>query len=160
MVAMLKDRAELLRPTARASDEVIWVASFLCLAFNAVDLTSALAAASARNATVKAVTEGMEIAPRAGVSEIALAAQAFDRARKGEQTREGRSRGNAVAAELARQRSAPKITEAKKLWGLPTKTISTRDIGLQVGLSVKTLYDYLGPRSEAQKRKKKEPSNA
>lgn len=154
-VAALTERATLLRPTSRAAPEVIWVASFLCFALNPVDLTTALAAAVARNATVRALDTGLEIGPGAGPGEIAQAAQAFDKARKGEQTREARTRGNAVAAERARQRTAPKLAEARPLWGLPSETISTAEIAKRVGLSVKALYQHLGRRGAAQDRQKR-----
>lgn len=159
-IASLKERAKMLRPTARTTPEVIWVASFLCLALNPVDLTEVLAAAVARNATVKALDMGVEVGPGAGPAEVAKAVQAFDKARKGEQTREARTRGNAAAAERARQRTAPKLTEARKLWGLPSATISSAEIGRRVGLSVKALYDHLGRRSAAQTCQRKEATDA
>ena len=145
----LKQRTVMLAPTAKTEPETILVASIRCFALNPVDLTTALAAAVARNATVRALDTGIEIGPGASVAEIAQAAQAFDKARKGEQTREGRARGNAVAAERARQRTAPKIAEARKLWGLPSDTISTDEISKRVGLSLRTLYLHLGRRRPA-----------
>lgn len=151
----LKERATMLAPTPRTDPETILVASIRCFALNPVDLTAALAAAVARNATVRALDTGIEVGPGAGLAEIAQAAQAFDKARKGEQTREGRARGNAVAAERARQRTAPKIAEARKLWGLPSDTISTDEISKRVGLSLRTLYLHLGRRGAAQARKTK-----
>ena len=103
-VAALEERADMLRPTSRTMPEVILVASIRVLALSPVDLTAALAAASGRHATIRALDTGMEIAPDAGAAEIAAAAAAWDKARRDDQTREARGMGNEAAVRAAERR--------------------------------------------------------
>lgn len=92
--ADLKERAELLRRTARkGSAETIYVASLGVLAWVGGDFLDCLAAASARNATVVALETGRSIPPTAGARELAEALGEFLAARRRHQTRGGRLAG-------------------------------------------------------------------
>ena len=148
----------MLRPTARTAPELILVPSIRVFALSPVDLTAALAAAVARNATVRALDTGLEIGPSAGVAEIAAAAAAWDKARRSDQTRDGRSKGNAAMVEAAERRRQVALSQAKPLWALPSEDMSAAAIAESVGLSIGSLYKYLGRRTPAQRQAKARPS--
>lgn len=151
----LEERAALLRPTSRGGGDVIAVATMLVLGISEADLVAALAGAAARRATVVAVDSGVSIAPDAGAAGVALAVEDWQRAKQVTRTKPGRIKGNIAASEAKKRRTLAKLPEARKLWGLPTEEIATEDIAERVGLSVKTLYTYLGRREVAQRRSKR-----
>ena len=153
-VAALQQRAAMLRPTSRAGSEVILVASIRVLALSPVDLTAALAAASARHATIRALNTGLEIGPDAGAAEIAAATSAWDKDRRDDQTRDARSKGNEAAVRAAERRREAGLSIATPLWGLPSEAMPASEISKRSGLSVGTLYRFLGPRTPAQRRVK------
>lgn len=146
----LEQRAVMLKPTGRRGGEVIHVANLLVLGVSEADLIDALAKAAARRATVQTHDTTLAILPGAGAQEIALALRDWTLAKREAQTRPGRRLGNASAAAAAKARTLAKLPAARPLWALPTEKISSVDIGKQVGLSVKTLYAYLGRREVAQ----------
>jgi hypothetical protein len=152
-VAALEQRADMLRPASRTTPEVILVASIRVLALNPVDLTAALAAASGRHATIRALDTGMEIAPDAGAAEIAAAA-AWDKARRDDQTRDARGKGNEAAVRAAERRREAGLAIARPLWGLPSEEMPATEIAKRSGLSVGTLYRFLDRRTPAQRRAK------
>ncbi len=149
----LVERTVLLRPTGRQAPGVIKVASIRIFALNPVDLIDALAQAAAQQETVIALDTGLEISPNAGAAQFAAAASAWDKGRRNAQTLEGRAKGNQAAAAAKRARSQPGLAIARELWALPTEEISGAEIARQAGLSVGTLYNELGPRGPAQKRR-------
>ena len=153
-VAALEERADMLRPTSRTMPEVILVASIRVLALSPVDLTAALAAASGRHATIRALDTGMEIAPDAGAAEIAAAAAAWDKARRDDQTREARGMGNEAAVRAAERRREAWLAIARPLWGLPSEEMPATEIAKRSGLSVGTLYRFLDRRTPTQRRAK------
>lgn len=158
-VDALVKRAQMLRATKRQAPETIVVASIRVFAISPVDLTSALAAAAARTATVRVLDTGLEIGPGAAIAEIAAAATAWDKARRDDQTRDARSKGNAAMVAAAQRRREAKLDIARPLWSLPPGEMSVAEIRKRSGLSNGTLYEYLGPRSPAQKRAAKRKGN-
>ena len=72
-IVSMKARADMLHSTAQETGELILVSSIRILALSPVDLTAALAAAAARQATVRALDTGLEISPNAGAAEFAAA---------------------------------------------------------------------------------------
>jgi DNA invertase Pin-like site-specific DNA recombinase len=153
-VAALQQRAAMLQPTSRAGAEVIWIASIRVLALSPVDLTTALAAASARHATIHALDTGLEIRQDAGAVEIAAAASAWDKARRDDQTRDARGKGNEAAVRAAERRREAGLAIARPLWGLPSEEMPSSEIAKRSGLSLGTLYRFLDPRTPAQRRLK------
>ena len=130
------------------------MASIRVLALSPVDLTAALAAASGRHATIRALDTGMEIAPDAGAAEIAAAAAAWDKARRDDQTREARGMGNEAAVRAAERRREAWLAIARPLWGLPSEEMPATEIAKRSGLSVGTLYRFLDRRTPTQRRAK------
>lgn len=150
--AALKGRAEMLRPTARAAAELILVPSIRVLALSPLDLTAALAAAAARRATVRALDTGLEIGPDAGAAEFAAACAAWDKARRADQTRDARGKGNEAMLAAAERRRKEALAIARPLWSLPSDEMSAEAVAERAGLSVGSLYKYLGRRTPAQRR--------
>jgi len=146
----LEQRAVLLKPTARKSGETIAVATLLALGVDEADLVSALALAAARRAVVVAADSGLTVSPVDGAAGISAAVQDWRRAKRDAQTKPGRRLGNTAAAEAAKARTLAKLPVARPLWARPTEEISSVEIAERAGLSVKTLYAYLGRREVAQ----------
>jgi len=146
----LEQRAVMLKPTGRKSGETIAVASLLVLGVDEADLVAALALAEGRHATVRAADSGYIIVPPYEGWGMSAAVQDWRRAKRAAQTKAGRYLGNAAAAEKSKARSLAKLPEARPLWARPTEEISSVEIGERVGLSVKSLYKYLGRREVAQ----------
>lgn len=146
----LEQRAVLLKPTGRKGGETIAVASMLVLGASEGDLVHAVALAFERRATIHAVDSGLTIEPSDGATGANTAVADWTRAKRSAQTKPGRYLGNAAAAEKAKARSLAKLPEARLLWARPTDEISSIEIGRRVGLSVKSLYKYLGRREVAQ----------
>jgi hypothetical protein len=92
--AALTARADMLRPTPRQSPELILVPSIRVLALSPVDLTAALAAA---------------------------ACAAWDKARRADQTRDARGKGNKAMIAAAERRRKAALAIARPLWGLPSE---------------------------------------
>ncbi|WP_220792461.1 recombinase family protein [Gluconacetobacter diazotrophicus] len=153
---VLKERAELLRPTARKARETIIVATIRALALNSgPDLLGTLKAAAKRGATVRALAEGLEIPPNAGIDELSGASTAWDKARRNDQTADARTKGSAAAASKAAERRTKAVTIARPLWGLPSDEMPNAEIERRAGLSITTLYRALGRRTAAQKAAKR-----
>lgn len=107
----LKERAELLRKTARRrNDETIYVASLGVLAWVAEDFMACLGAAGARHATVIALDTGRKIPPTASAAELAEALSEFLASRRRHQTSGGRLAGveasRAIRMAETKQRAA------------------------------------------------------
>lgn len=96
---MLLDRARMLAATSRQEPETIRVASLPCLAINLPDLCKVLVAAGDRPATIVAVADGIEIPPGADFALFERVALAFQRAKRGGGSVEGRVKGWIKAVE-------------------------------------------------------------
>lgn len=146
--ADLKERADMLKPTSRRTPETIHVASLSVLAWDAADLVSALAAAAARNATVRAHDVGLDIAPDAATERVHEAVQAFTRTRRDAQTSIGRAGGWKVAAANREAATAAKIALIKDDW--PLRTFRTPELLARAGTTYPTVVAVLGKRPAAQ----------
>jgi hypothetical protein len=145
-----------LRRTGRRVNhgEELHVASLACLAWDAVDLAGALAAASARNATVVAADAGLEIPPGYGPDMAVRIAEAFRDAKLRNQTHPGRSMGYQIAATLRREETAARIEKIRPFWHL--RSPSTAEL-LRVAagrdgtpMAPATAKTHLGSRKKAQ----------
>jgi hypothetical protein len=81
--AALKERANLLRPTARGEAELIVLPSWRIFAFGGTDLAAAIAAAGARPATLLVLDRGIRIEPDATGQAVAAEIAEFGRDRRG-----------------------------------------------------------------------------
>ena len=154
--AWLIERADLLKPTRRKGGETIYVATLIALAVSEADLVSALVAASARQATIRALDSGLEFALTEGPAVFQRAVEDWQRAKRDAQTRPGRRLGNETAAARRRQKTLDRLPRAKPLWRDTRPTRLTTDvIADQVGLSIKTLYAELGRRPDIKRGKAK-----
>lgn len=146
----LTERVTFLRPSSRRGETLV-VATPLALGINERDLTKALTDASKnRNAAVLFVDSGTVIRPRDGMAGSTVAQDAWHEALKKATTKTAKIAGNVAAAAAKRRLTAEKLKIAEPLWELPTEEISTDEISARSKLSVKTLYNELGPRSIAQ----------
>jgi hypothetical protein len=157
-IVSMKARADMLHSTAQETGELILVSSIRILALSPVDLTAALAAAAARQATVRALDTGLEISPNAGAAEFAAACAAWDKARRADQTRDARRKGNEAMVAAAERRRQEALAIARPLWGLPSVDMPAEAIAARAGLSICSLYKYLGRRAPAQRRAKANPA--
>lgn len=146
----LEQRSVLLKPTGRKGGETIAVASLLVLGVDEADLVGALALAAGRRATVISTSTGHTVPPDSGAPGMSAAISDWRRAKRDAQTKPGRRLGNTAAAEAAKLRTLAKLPVARPLWARPSEEISTTEIAKRSGLSVKTLYSYLGRREVAQ----------
>ena len=154
----LKDRAQLVRPTSRTTPEVIYVAAFRVLGWTMGDIADTLSKAARRNASVYAVHSGKHLPLTAGDAAImdALVEIEADR-RHGlyvQQLKAGR--------EATKRRRDRKWERARKIaepeWHRQSddpEWKSGKEIAEQVGYSVRTLQNRLGPRREAQRERKR-----
>jgi hypothetical protein len=144
----------LFRPTKRNVPDTVYVAAMTVLGVRETDLAHALAMASERRSTVVAVDSGVTVTPDAGAAGVNAAMADWARAKRSGQTQPGRRIGTQAAAEAKKARTLAKLPEARKLWRLPPREMATMEVAARVGLSVKTLYSYLGRREVAQRRRK------
>ena len=148
--AALKERAAMLRPTRRATDETILVAAPTVLAFDRKDFGVAVAAASARNATLVFVAAGLTLPPAPTTAVLAELFGLFD---KQHQTR--------GLHKTRKDRGAERAADAKRRAGLiaadwPKPEPSTAELLARAGkdgrpMAPGTARAYLGPRPAAQK---------
>ena len=150
----LVQRDALFRPTARNAPDTVYVAAMTVLGVRETDLAYALALASTRRSTVIALDSGVTVTPDAGAAGVNAAMVDWARAKRSGQTQPGRRIGTQAAAEAKKARTLAKLPEARKLWRLPSQEMATMEIAARAGLSVKTLYSYLGRRAVAQRRRK------
>jgi hypothetical protein len=143
-------RDEFMRRTSRRGETVV-VATPLALAVSQRDLTQTLATlVKNRSATVLFADSGISIPPDAGMAGADVAIGAWQDAMKKATTKTSRIAGNVAATAAKKRLTAEKKKIAEPLWPLPTEDISSEEIAQRSGLSVKTLYNELGPRSIAQ----------
>jgi len=151
----LVQRDALFRPTARNTPDTVYVAAMTVLGVRETDLAYALALASGRRSTVIALDSGVTVPPDGGAAAVNAAMEDWARAKRSGQTQTGRRIGVQAAAEAKKARTLAKLPEARKLWREPSDKVPTMEIAARAGLSVKTLYAYLGRREVAQRRRRK-----
>ena len=161
----LKDRQQMLRPTTRNGEQIIFVASLAVLARNAEDLMVVLAQASERNATIRDLTAKIDIKPHAKAKELKVAAQMFADARKRAAETERSDAGGKRSAEIRKAEAKAKAETVKDEW--PLYNFTSEQLARQAGICVNTLKEYLGNRRDgrrshqaAQKRKEKRARTA
>lgn len=147
----LADLNRLLRPTTRQTPSLIYVASLRCLGWGIADITRALAAAARSQASIHACDIG-ETFDAATIPEKLMTALAnADEATKRGMRNAGRNAG-VVAAALKRNKKRDKILAiVRPLWLLPPGEVSAAEIAAKVGVSVRSLHLWLGPREDARK---------
>lgn len=151
----LRQRARLLDPDAPlfSSPEslplVIHVAALRCLGWNVGDVARALAAASRTGASVYAHDLGETFTAGQLRTRLLEALAAIDDTWRRGQTQEGRSAAAVVIAAKAEDARRAKLDAARPLWAKPSTEISGVEIAQQVGLSLRSLNKWLGPRRRA-----------
>lgn len=153
----LKQRARLLgtesRPALPAIVPVaIHVAALRCLGWSVADVARALATAGRIGASIHAADTGQVFTATILNADLLLALAGVDETWRRGQTEEGRSAAAAVIAGKAEQARRAKIEAARALWARPSTEISGPEIAQAVGLSLRSLTNWLGPRRKAQAR--------
>jgi len=138
----LKERKEMLRPTARPGDKVIWFADWPVLACDADDLSEVLAQGQDIGAVFLCAASGMTITPRSTPRDVNRAIVALREAiKQGTLAERGRAGGAASAArKIAETEAAAKAHE--HLWKDRRYTIL--QIEKLSGISRNSLKKYLG----------------
>ena len=152
----LKQRALLLHLGGRVQQDLassltpitIYVASLRCLGWNVADIARALAAAGRLGISVHAVDASTTYA--ANVLDPGLLealADADETWRRG-QTKDGRTAAVAVITAKAEVARRAKLEMARPLWAKPAGEISGAEIAKTVGVSLRSLNQWLGPRRQ------------
>jgi hypothetical protein len=138
----LKERKEMLRPTTRPGQKVIWFADWPVLACNADDLSEVLAQGQDIGAVFLCGASGMKITPRSTPRDVNQAIVALREAvKQGTLAERGRAGGAASAArKIAETEAAAKVHE--HLWKDSSYTIL--QIEKLSGISRNSLKKYLG----------------
>src|ERR1700733_2266157 len=92
---LLKRRKELLAPSTRPAQDLLEVASFVCLAANTLDFVDVVQRASRRGMSIKALDTGRQITAGPGAEELAREIPFFQQALR--QRGFGRTRGQYAA---------------------------------------------------------------
>jgi len=149
----LRQRARMLNPATYSSPdrmpEVIHVAAFRCLGWSVADIARALAVVSRMGAGVHAIDLGETLT--ASMLHVGLleALAGVDESWRRGQTEEGRSAAAAVISTKAEAARRAKIEAARPLWAKPSSEISSIEITQRVGMSLRSLHKWLGPRRKA-----------
>lgn len=158
--ADLKLLAEMLAPTTRTTPETVFVASLRVLGWGLPDIARSIAAAGRRHAAIVVLDTETVIPAGAGPEVLDLLAdleQQQQRARKSATLSKGR--------EVARRRRQRKWDRARliaePLWGQPSDEWPAHRIieklaQHELRYSVRTLYNRLGTREDAQERAREE----
>ena len=158
----LKQRARLLgaesRPaqhsTALTALMAVHVAALRCLGWSVADVARTLAAAGRMGASVHLTDTGQVFTPAQLEAGLLDALAGGDETWRRGQTEEGRSAAAVVIASKAEEARRAKIEAARPLWVKPSSEISGPEIAQAVGLSLRSLTNWLGPRRKAQAKAK------
>lgn len=129
--ASLKERATMLRPTARKTPQTIRVAALPCLAWTWLDFVAVMAAASARNATIVSASSGLEVPPNPDMATVHRAMTEFASAKLRAQTEPGREKGRAAAAALVVEDTKRRLALIEADWS--RREYSTADLLARAG---------------------------
>ncbi len=149
----LRQRTKMLSPGTYPTPELvpamIHVAALRCIGWSVADVARALAAASRLGAGVHTIDTGETFT--AGVLHVGLleVLAGLDETWRRGQTEEGRSAAAAVIAAKAEEARRAKIEAARPLWAKPSSEISSIEITQRVGMSLRSLHKWLGPRRKA-----------
>ena len=153
--ADLKEREKLLAPTSRRdAGEVIVVAGLRVLGWSIEDICDVMAAAGRRNSSIEAVDIGKRFDLTTSNAELAQAIGDTARARRLAGSHDGRSAGVAASAFKRNKRKEALLAEAKRLWALPPGEMSQPEIAAKIGVTVRTLNTWCGPRTAARQKAK------
>ena len=150
----LRQRAKMLSlatySTPNGVPEVIHVAALRCIGWSVADVARALAAVSRLGAAVHAIDTGDTFDVGTLNAGLLEALASLDEAWRRGQTEDGRSAAAAVIAAKAEQVRRAKIEAARPLWAKPSSEISSIEITQHVGMSLRSLHKWLGPRRKPQ----------
>lgn len=146
--ADLIERASMLRPTRRRSNDTVTVAGVAPLAWTLPDFLAVLTALAARGDTLTDLDSGLSVPPDATASVIQQAADTFERAirRVGSYGKTGGQVSGERRSEVAKT-ACERIAER---WKLPSEDYPTAALLAEAGVSRPTAIQYLGPRQRAQ----------
>ncbi len=145
----LRQRARLLDVAANAASAVVCVAGLRCLGWNMADIARTLAVAGRRGMDVRVVDTGVTFnAAELNVGLLEALADADETWRRG-QTEDGRSASTAAVMAKAEAARRAKLEAARPLWAKPPGEISGVEIARTVGVSLRSLNNWLGPRGKA-----------
>lgn len=146
--APLPERDSVVNPTH--TGEVIYVASLRVLGWDHLDVAKAMAQAARRAASIHCADTGETYSPTTTAPDILNALIRAEEARR--RTRLDPAR---EAARATKQRRIEKgLAIARQHWPRPPGEISVKEIAKLAGLSVRTLYHRLPPRTQAQEEAK------
>lgn len=145
--SLMDARAEMLRPTGRKNEIVIYVASLAVLAWSEDDLREVMAAIKARRAMLVSAEDGECF------TENVEDAVARWRAASTKSRLEGAAkRGGAVSAKVRGDRVSAGVEKIKDRWPLPSSEWSTAALLAEAGVSRNGANARLGGREKAQAR--------
>ncbi len=146
----LRQRAKMLSlatySTPDVVPQIIHVAALRCIGWGVADIARALAVASRLGAGVCAIDTGDTFGVGTLNPGLLEALASLDEAWRRGQTEEGRSAAATVIAAKAEEARRAKIEAARPLWAKPSSEISSVEITLHVGMSLRSLHKWLGPR--------------
>jgi len=145
----LRQRARLLDAAVSAAPAVLCVAGLRCLGWNMADIARTLAVAGRHGLDVRMVDTGVTFkAAELNAGLLEALADADETWRRG-QTEDGRSASTAAVMAKAEAARRAKLEAARPLWAKPPGEISGAEIARTVGVSLKSLNNWLGPRGKA-----------
>ena len=153
----LKQRALLLHLGGRTQQDlassptpaILYVAGLRCLGWNVADIARALAAAGRLGIGVHAVDTGTTYATSVLDPGLLEALADADETWRRGQTEDGRTAAAAVITAKAEAARRAKLEMARPLWAKPAGEISGAEIAKTVGVSLRSLNQWLGPRRQA-----------
>ena len=145
----LRQRAKLLDDAIGAAPAVLCVAGLRCLGWNMADIARTLAAAGRHGVDVWLADTGTSFnAAELNVGLLEALADADETWRRG-QTEDGRSASTAAVMAKAETARRAMGEAARPLWAKPPGEISGAEIARIVGVSLRSLNNWLGPRGKA-----------
>ncbi len=146
----LRQRAVMLSPGTYATPDVvpavIHIAALRCIGWSVGDVARALAAVSRLGADVHTIDTGEMFSAGTLHAGLLEALAGLDETWRRGQTEEGRSAAAAVIVAKAEVARRAKIEAARPLWAKPSSEISSVEITQRVGMSLRSLHKWLGPR--------------
>lgn len=154
---LLPERATMLRPTSRRGGETICVAALGCLAVSPADLATVIAAAADRQATIEVVADGLTIPPNPSAAVQAAVQATWEQRRRQGLHEAGRMAGQRASVARRNAKVAAAVAKVEGAWSTDRPLA---DLAAEAGVTPKTLYKYLGRRSDARRaRERKEKFN-
>jgi hypothetical protein len=127
----LKDRARMLRPTSRTEPGIVYIAAWICFAWDSDDLLIAAGQAAARRDTIICVSDGTQLDPVPNVEALGKIVAGFRRARVDARTEPGREKGTVVAAARRKEDLARRLALIAEDW--PKREHATKDLLARAG---------------------------